>query len=63
MLTNVPGEHNDATIKLTAAPVKARDAAPTPDATTEMTVMFEEAFHFTSAMKKGGSRDEVSLLV
>ena len=50
-------------VKFNGVPVKARGAAPWPDATKEITVTFEEPFHFTSAMKNGGNTDDVILLV
>ena len=50
-------------MNFTELPVKSSGVAPKPDATTEMTVVFDEAFHFTSAKKNGDSREDVTFSV
>ena len=59
--TYCPGKHIGVTITLTAFPVNTSGAAPTPTATTEIDLVFEVAFHCTSANKKGDKRDDVTL--
>jgi hypothetical protein len=42
---------------LIGLPVNTNAFAPTPDATTGTIVVFDEAFHFTSVMKNGGTAE------
>jgi hypothetical protein len=48
---------------LIGLPVNTSAFAPTPDATTGTTVVFNEAFHFTSVMKNGGIAEAAALSV